>query len=200
MEAYYQIRSNGRKLLVRKNRNRIFKPIEWIEFLKHLKSKQIITFDFLMNTGARINEARNVKREDIDFKNNTINLKVTKDKKERKIHISSSFKNRLRKYVVGLKKNDYLPILSTPGGNIAMKKALQKAGIKDYYMFSIHSIRKTFETWLYCLRIEPTILFEHFGHKPTIAFERYIKGIPTDFDMGEKIQIRKRVGDLYNFF
>jgi len=54
------IRKDGMKYTVRNNRDRFFYPNEWMKFYDKLKNNQKMTFDFLINTGARINEARNV--------------------------------------------------------------------------------------------------------------------------------------------
>ena len=77
-------KKDGRQYSVRTNRDRFFFPAEWMRFDDALKDSQKLTFDFLINTGARINEARHVKVCDIDFVNKRVILRVTKNKsKER---------------------------------------------------------------------------------------------------------------------
>ena len=200
-----KIRSDGKKLSVRNNRDRFFYPDEWMKFFDKLKGSQKLTFMFLINTGARINEARNVRVGDIDITNKRMIIRVTKvraKKKEknprpRTIPISQEFAKYLNKFIRDnkLSNEDYLPILSTPGGNIAMKKALKEAGINDYYMFSIHNIRKTLETWLMSLNIDGFKIIAHIGHSFQVAAGSYISA--DVFSWEEKKKIRMIIGDLY---
>jgi integrase len=100
-------RKNGKSYSVRDNRDRYFFPSEWIKFFDGLKENQKLTFEFLINTGARINEAFHVKVGDIDVPNKRLILRVTKVKaakkektpRPRQISISSQFARRLNKYI-----------------------------------------------------------------------------------------------------
>ena len=76
-----------------------------------------------------------------------------------------------------------------------MKKALQSAGIEDYYMFSIHNIRKTLETWLMALGIDGLSITAHIGHSLQTAASHYVS--PDVFSWEEKTMMREIIGDLY---
>jgi len=203
--AHYVMRKNGRKNLVRENRDRFFYPEEWLKFREQLKSSQVITFEFLINTGARINEARNVRVGDIDLKNKRLILRVTKVRSKKKeknprprtIPISQEFAKKLKRHITfnKLGNDDYLGIMSTSGANLAMKKALNRAGIKDYHMFSIHNIRKTLETWLMSLGIDGFKIIAHIGHSFQVAAGSYISA--DVFSWEEKKIIRTIIGGLY---
>ena len=91
---------------------------------------------------------------------------------------------------------DTLKILSTPAANIAMKKALKKAGIKDWYMFSIHNVRKTLETWIIALDVDSLKVIKHFGHTLQVAAQHYVA--PDVFNWEDKQQIKQIIGDLYS--
>jgi len=189
-------RKNGKPYTVRNNRDRFFYPEEWGKFYDALKPMQKYTFNFLINTGARINEVRNVLPQDIDLERKRIVLRITKVKAKKKeksprpriIPISSQF-------VKFLKKNPNGKILSTPAANIAMKKALQRAGIKDWKMFSIHNIRKTLETWLMACDVDGLKICAHIGHSMAVAAGSYISA--DVFSWEEKSKIRMIIGDLY---
>jgi integrase len=196
----------NRKYTVRYHRTRVFFPHEWMAFFDKLPSSRgKITFHCLINTGARINEMRHVKFSDVDFKNKRMVLRVTKVRARegekhpipRIIPISTEF----RRYLENLREerklsyDDYIPILSTPAANIEMKKALQEAGIKDWQMFSVHNVRKTFETWLIALGVPLATIVTHQGHKTTTAIKEYIS--PGAFSYEEKRKIRAIIGDLY---
>jgi integrase len=184
-------------------------PDEWQAFYDILKPRQKITFNFLINTGARINEIRNVKVSDIDFDRGNIVLRVTKRiinrpgiQKEgvrtiRILSISSEFSKYLKKVVneYELKADDFFPILSTPAGNIAMKKALKDAGIGDYEMFSLHNCRKTLETWLLALGVDNFKLVKHFGHSMAVALKHYLSA--DVFNYEDRQKMREIIGDLF---
>lgn len=197
-------RSNGVKYSIRNNRQRFFYPDEWFAFYDRLKlRKQKITFSFLINTGSRINEARNIKVSDVDFSRNSIVLRITKSRDKegnrriRVISCSNQFIRYIKKIIndYDLKQDDCFPILSTPASNICLKKALNEAGIKDSFMFSVHNIRKTLETWLLALGVDSMKVIKHFGHSFKIASTHYIS--PDSFSHEDRKNMRSIIGDLY---
>jgi len=198
-------RVNGIVYSNRTNRDRFYYPEEWMKFYDKLKANQRITFDTLINTGARINEARHIKIADIDFERQSIILRVTKVKakkgernpRPRTISISSQFAKRLRAYVRDnqLTNDDYLGILSTPAANIAMKKTLQRVNIKDWYMFSIHNIRKTHGNWLKAFGIDGAEICLRLGHDYNTFVKSY--GSPDIFSFKDMQDMKIILGDLY---
>ena len=196
-------RSNNRTYTLKDDKNRFFYPNEFMRFFDKLKNKQKHTIKCLINTGARINEIRHVKMEDIDFNNNRMTLKVTKCKAKKKeskgrtriIPISNQFTRYLRNYATTKNPDDFLGILSTPATNIAIKKACRLSGIADYQNFSAHSIRKTLETWLMALGVDGLRLTAHIGHDIRTAAQHYVS--PDIFSFDEKKKMRLVIGDLY---
>lgn len=202
-------RSNKLPYTIRDNRDRFFFPDEWVAFYDQLKKRQKITFEFLINTGARINEVRNIRVSDIDMDRANIVLRVTKrvvnrpgkqkvgKSKIRILSVSTKFIKYLKKIIkqYDLGADDYFPVLSTPGANIGMKKALDKAGIKDWDMFSVHNVRKTLETWLIALDIDSFKIIKHFGHSLQIAIKHYVA--PDVFSFEDKRMMRQIIGDLF---
>jgi len=192
---------------VRENRDRIFTPNEWKLFYDCLTPKQQFTAMFLINTGARINEARNVRIVDCDTNNRRLTFMITKVKAKlgekhpvpRPIKISTEFAKYLKKYINNLpdeirnKNINKIGILSQPAFDIAMKKALKKAMIKDYYMFSAHQIRKTAENWVWCLGVPEMVFTKTFGHDIDTATQHYIKNDTYTFK--EKDIIKEIIGD-----
>ena len=199
------IKKDGKLYTIRGNRDRFFFPDEWMKFIDNSKSRQKFTFNSLINTGSRINEVRNVKVSDIDLDRKRIVLRVTKIKAKKKeksprpriIPISKQFSKYLRKHIRDNKlgNDDYLGILSTPAANIGMKKALQNSKIKDWQMFSIHNIRKTFEVWLMALNVDGLTITAHVGHSMQTAAGHYVS--PDVFSWEEKSKMREIIGDLY---
>jgi len=196
-------KKDGRKYSIRDNRDRFFYPSEWMKFFDALKSSQKFTFEFLLNTGARINEARHVKKEDIElqpyprllFKVTKIKaLKKEKKPKPRPMLLSTQFAKVVKKVIKNLNDEDYIPILSTPAAHIAMKKTLKEIGIKDWYMFSIHNIRKTIATWLIACGADGFKVAQYLGHDANTLRTHY--ATPDIFSLEEKNQMRLILGDL----
>ncbi len=197
------VRKDGKDYTIREDKLRFFFPDEFMAFFDKLKKKQKITFNFLVNTGMRINEARHVKVQDVDVGRQSIIIRVTKSRnkdgtrKLRVISVSSEFIRYLNKIIkeFDLKLEDNFPILSTPAANIGMKIALGKINIKDKGNFTVHTIRKTAEVWLLSLDIDSLKVSKHFGHTLAIAEKFYVS--PDTFSWEDKQQIRSIIGDLY---
>lgn len=204
-------KSDGRKYSVRDNRDRFFFPFEWMKFFDNLKDSQKITFDCLINTGGRINELINIKVSDIDFNNNRIILRVTKVKAKKKekaprprtISISSQFCKRLKKYCRDklliddkglILKDEILGLLSKPACHIALKNTLKRIEIKDWYMFSIHNIRKTHGNWLKALGVDSAEICTRLGHDMNTFLKSYSSS--DIFNYKDKQDMRLILGDL----
>jgi len=199
------VRSDGKSYTLKDNKDRFFYPKEYGKFEDKLKPKQKHSVRVLLNTGARINEARNILVSDIDFTNNRIVLRITKSKAKKKerigrtrvVPISTQFRRYLKRWVVDnkLKLSDKIGVLSTPALNIAMKKAAKESGIRDYYNLSPHNLRKTLEVWLMALGVDSLPLTAHIGHDIRTAAQYYVS--PDIFTWEEKKLIREVIGDLY---
>jgi len=201
---YIGERGDGKAYTVREDKSRIFLPDEWKTFYDCLKLQQRFTFYILLNTGARINEARHIKIEDIDFKNQRIVLRVTKHKKAdvhkshmRTLRVSTKCIREIRKHIndFHLSSNDYIKILSTPAANLAMEKALNKTKIKDKELFTIQSIRKTSETWCLALGIDSMLLSKRFGHNLMTMYQHYSQS--DAFSYNEKDFIKEFFDDTF---
>lgn len=202
-------RKNGLGYTIRANRGRFFFPDEWQAFYDALKDSQKPTFNFLINTGARIMEVQHIKVSDVDFDRGNIVLRVTKRivnrpgvqktgvAKIRVLTVSTEFTKYLKRLIAAyhLNDDDYFPILTTSSANIAMKKALIKCGIKDYAMFSVHNVRKTIETWLLALGIDNFTIVKHFGHSMNVALRHYVSS--DVFTYEDKENMRMVIGDLF---
>lgn len=213
-------RSDGKIWTKKNNKDRFFYPEEWYSFYEHLAdrqkernkdkhapmTRQQFTMMFLLHTGARINEARHVRVEDIDLGNKRLIFKVTKTKakkgekqgKPRIIPISNVLVGVIKRWITwkDLKPQEPIGILSTPACNLAIKKAAREAGIKDYKNFSAHNFRKTLEVWLMALGVGDLKLTAHIGHDIRTAASSYVS--PDIFTLNEMQGIREILGDLYD--
>jgi len=198
-------RKDGKTYTMKDDKNRFLYPKEYMKLEDQLRKKQKHSVKFLINTGARIMEAQHVLVQDIDFINKRIVLRKTKTKAKKKerigrmrtIPISTQFSKYLRKYIYDnkLEPTDKLNILSNPALNVAYKKAGEKAGIRDYYNISSHTMRKTLEVWLMALGVDSLPLTAHMGHDIATASQYYVS--PDIFSWEEKEEMRQIIGDLY---
>jgi len=202
-EKKYYRRSDGKKYTLKDNKNRFLFPDEYMLFEDALGKRQKFSVICLINTGARINELINVKKEDVDFERKRIVLRVTKTKaklKEKKgririIPISTKFAKYLNKKLKHKNSNDFIGILSNSSLNICYKKTGRKIGLKNPGDVSSHTFRKTLETWLMSLGIQDSALLAHFGHDLKTASSHYVS--PDIFSYEDKQKIRMIIGDLY---
>ena len=203
------IRSNGRKITKKSNKDRFFFPKEYMDFEDNLKPKQKHSIKCLLNTGARIKELQLAKVEDFIYNpqgRSRLILRHTKTKarkgefgsgKPRDVPLSKPFAKYLFKYIKEnkLQPKDNLQILSKPALNIAMKKTAKNINIRDPEDFSCHTMRKTLEVWLMALNVGDMKIIAHIGHDLKTAASHYVS--PDIFSWEDKRLIRQILGDLY---
>ena len=205
------MRSNGRKLTKKTNKNRFFFPDEWMMFEDKLKGRCKHSCKCLLFTGARWMEMKKAQVKDliiIPQGRSRLVLRHTKTKaskgeykfsdgRTRDLPISNAFAKYLGTYVIKnkLQLEDTFDILSKPALNIAMKKAARDALISNPEDFSPHNLRKTLEVWLMALGNDSMKLLAHFGHDMNTAAAHYVS--PDIFSWEDKKKIRQIIGDLY---
>jgi integrase len=204
------IKKNGVSYSVRKHRKTYFMPDIWVKLMENLNGKAEITADTLIQTGCRINEGRHSENRDIDYDRNTLRLRIVKTKAKKKgedrgvprtIPISTEFTKKLKKHFKNLPKGSKIGFLSTNAFNTALKKALKKIGIKDYYMYSAHSIRKTHGNYLKIManagmmKVDATEICLRLGHDYNTFLKDY--GSPGVMNNSDLILIKSILGDLY---
>jgi len=197
--------TDGRLYAVRTDRRRIFMPNEWELFFNALRNKNKRKFDFLLNTGARFDEATHIRPQDFDFERNNVRLWKTKTKarkgekigKPRTISLSSQYAGRIKKYIErkDIRPDEYLFKQKLVSANALMKRILKKIGVKDYYNFSSHNIRKTHGMYLKALGIDIAEICTRLGHDYDTYISHY--GSADIFSEKDMRQIRELLGDLY---
>jgi len=194
---------NGREYTVRKDPNRIFYPGEWKLFLKGLRDKNKFLFEFQFNTGCRIDEALYIRPCDFDFERNNVRLWKTKTKarkgetygKPRTISISSKFSKRMKMYCNKFGNEDKIFKGSAQSVGQLLKRVLKKIGIKDYYNFASHNIRKTHGMYLKALGIDSAEICTRLGHDYATYLKHY--GSADTFSEKDMTGIRELLDDLY---
>lgn len=216
------IKSDGTRYSVRDFRNRYFFPDEWKEFLKRIKQGKVFIFELLMMTGARIEEALCIKESNLREDRKYLTLFVTKIKAKKKetkptprdIVLSSQFIKKMKKYIQenNIKEGQYLFLDNSKVYNTRaelkketkskavaisqmMKRALKKSGIKDYWNFSLHNIRKTHGMYLKAMDIKFEEICKRLGHDANTYLKHY--GSSDVFTRADKQEIIKILGDVY---
>jgi len=203
----FGIKSDGIKYSIRDDRSRFFYPEEWIRFINSIKKTKQLLFEILIQTGARIEEALNIKPKDFDWERNNITLRVTKIKarknervgKARTFPVSSQFIRKAKNYINEnkIKDDSFLFTTTKQAAWQLLRRSLKKAKIKDDWNFGLHNIRKTHGNWLKALEISAEEICLRLGHD----FNTYLKhyGSPNIFDRKDKMLMIKILGDVYGF-
>ena len=209
---YVGIKSNGTKYSVRKDRHRYFFPEEWIRFLNSIKEDKRILFETLLQTGARIEEALNLKPKDFIWDNNSVTLRVTKSKakkgeskilggKQRSFGVSSQYIRKVRKYIREnkIKDDDFLFPVTKQSVSQLFKRGLKKAGLKEWE-FSLHNIRKTSGMWLKTVQrrgvdLDVSEICMRLGHDHNTFLKHY--GSPSIFTDQQRDKIVEILGSVY---
>lgn len=194
---------NGIKYSVRKDRNRYFYPYQWKQFINKTNPRKRGIFEFLINTGCRINEARHIRLKDFDFDRNNVRIWKTKTKakkkekfgKPRTISISSSYCKEVRKYYKDKKEDEYLYPVTAQAVWQMTRRTLKKAGIKDWYNFGLHNIRKTHGMWLKAIGVDPGEICLRLGHDMATYLKHY--GSADIFNERDIREIETLFDDLY---
>jgi len=205
-------KSDGKEYSVRADRNRYFYPEEWIQFMKSLKSSKRMIFETLLQTGARIDEALNLKPKDFIWENNSVTLRVTKSKakkgenkvlggKRRNFGISSQFARKMRAYIKDNKigENELIFPVTQQAVYQMLKRALKKVGMNEWE-FSLHNIRKTSGMWLKTVQrrgvdLDVSEICMRLGHDHNTFLKHY--GSPSVFTDQQRDKIVEIIGDVY---
>lgn len=193
----------GKKYSVRTDRRRFFYPNEWKLFFESLRKKNKPLFDFMFNTGARINEVLHIRPCDFDFSRGNVRLWKTKIKaskgekfgKPRTISLSSGFVKRMKGWSKKFKNNEFIFSGSIQSANQLLKFRLKKLGIKDWYNFSTHNIRKTHGMYLKALGIDIGEICTRLGHNYDTYISHY--GSADVFSEKDIRDIRQLLDNLY---
>ncbi len=136
-----------------------------IESTNNLKHRLLIMV--LYYAGLRLDEARNLKWQDLDFDRDIIHLKTAKGDKERVVFFHAKLKDLLKLYGI---KSEGLIFISQIGNKYnkrtiqqVVKGAAKKAGIKK--KVSPHTLRHSFATHLLESGADIRYIQQLLGHK-----------------------------------
>lgn len=206
------IKSDGKKYTVRADRQRYFRPHEWLLFIEHVKPDRRLLFETLLQTGGRIDEVLNIKPSDFIWEENSVRLRVTKSKakkgeskvlggKQRSFGVSSSFIRKIRKYIRdnSIKDDEFLFPITKQAVSQMFKRTLAAAGLNEWE-FSLHNIRKTTGMWLKTVQrrgedLDVSEICMRLGHDHNTFLKHY--GSPSIFTDQQRDKIVDILGDVY---
>jgi len=129
--------------------------------------KHRIILKILYGCGLRVSEAVNLKKQDINFEEGLMHIKLAKGKKDRFVKIPESIKEELRSYCNLL--NNELLFPSNQGGKLTtgtiqlvVKNSAEKAEIKKHV--HPHTLRHSYATHLLEKGIDLRIIQKLLGH------------------------------------
>jgi integrase len=149
-------------------------------------------FKFAVQTGMRRGEINNLKWQDVDFENKTINIRCSADfrpkfGKERTLHLSPNVEKLLLKVRASQTNQglDYEYVFVTPEGKRLAKDRLTREfkiaaraiGLSEDLSF--HALRRTFATQLVRNGVGVNTIKGTLGHASTKTTDRYL-GTPAE--------------------
>jgi|TARA_R100000501_G_C2626860_1_gene120652 integrase len=184
----------------KENKKRFFYPDEFEKMLDYCNKNQCFTAKVMINTGSRINEARHIRKNNLNTERKSIVLEQTKVRarlgeripEPRTIAVSSQFFRYIKENL-----NTHR-ILSTNAFNIGLKESAMVAGINKPEQFSSHHLRKTFGTWMLALGVDGFKLAQHLGHTPNELARDYATN--DVFSHKDKQIMRSILGNLPDRF
>jgi len=186
------------------NPKRFFYPQEWLRFINTIANQDHkFWFEFYLHTGVRYKELKAVQVRDINTERETLLIRDPKASlgrtgKQREIEISTYLRNRIAAQVKakGLGRMDTFGIPRVQYLDKRIKTYARKAQVEDWQNFSMHNLRKTFETWCCAsLNINPIILSHHMGHTIDVASMYYV-GLSL-LKSDDKVLIRTILDNLF---
>ncbi len=146
-----------------------------IEVTRNIKHKLIIKI--LYGCGLRVSEVINLKKEDVNFNEELIKIKLAKGRKDRFVKIPDSLKKELESYCN--LHNEEVLFPSSRGGKLTtatirkiIKNASKKAGIKKN--IHPHTLRHSFATHLLESGTDLRIIQKLLGHSDIKTTQIYL--------------------------
>ena len=178
------------------DRKKFLYPFQFQNIFELANSRQKYNLLVMINTGARINEIRNVKKTHLDKERKNIYLWKTKVRAERGetqpdpriIPVSTKFFNYLYKNI------DTFKVFSTNQYKHFLQQLAKECEVENWKDLSSHNMRKTFGTWMLALNINGFKLAQHLGHTPEQLLKDYAS--PDIFNQDDKDRMREILDDL----
>jgi len=178
----------------KENKVRYLDPDEWETFIYSVNENLRKYYWFLLLTGMRYKEAKNVKKGHINWKNRSIIIFTPKGGVQRSANFSSFGKEKIEEMFAGLNENDTLSFPTIQHLIQTLHRVCKEKGIKYWKDLSIHNIRKQHENYCIACDLSRDKLTAHMGHTPATAIKHYNSSVFIK-DIKQLKKIRLWVGD-----
>ena len=150
-EGYISAPINIKMPRVEQKKMRVLSPEELNQILKVCKTPRDKTLIlFLVDSGMRRSEARNLNWIDVDIPSGVVNIRRSKSKKARSSFIGVKTRRSLLRYRRTISHEDNDPVFQTqtatrltPSG---FRQVIRRISNKSGILFSAHDLRRTFAT------------------------------------------------------
>lgn len=150
---------------------------------------------FLLNTGCRVGEALSLRWENIDFRNRTIKIELSKSGRKREIPMNSVVFSLLKELKV---KSPSFYVFSYPDGrplrNIrtAWKLTTRRANLRG---LRLHDLRHTFCSRLVERGVDLSVVKELAGHQDIRTTQRYLH--PLTSHKRQAVEVLTQIGHKF---
>lgn len=178
---------------------RFFNPDDWETFVYAVPINLRFYYWFLMLTGMRYKEAKNVKWNNIDVGNKQLIVTNPKGGKVMRYTQLSSFTIKtLKQYKQdnNIKDEDTFNFPTIQHLIQTMKRILEEKKIDGWKDFSVHNLRKTHENYLVGLDLNTAKITQHMGHNLNTANKHYLSSSFIK-DKKQLDKIRFWLGDIF---
>ncbi len=184
-EGYITAPINIKMPRVEQKKMRVLSPEELNQILKVCKKprdKALILF--LVDSGMRRSEARNLNWIDVDIPSGVVNIRRSKSKKARSVFIGVKTRRALLRYRRTISHEDNDPLFQTQTGTrltpSGFRQVIRRISEKSEIPFSAHDLRRTFATLSLKAGMNVLHLQSLLGHSSLEMTRRYVQMVEDD--------------------
>ena len=190
-EGYMSAHINVKMPRVEQKKMRVLSPDELKKILKVCKKprdKALILF--LVDSGMRRSEARNLNWIDVDIPSGVVNIRRSKSKKARSVFIGVKTRRALLRYRRTITHEDNDPLFQTQTGTrlkaSGFRQVIRRISEKSCIPFSAHDLRRTFATLSLKAGMNVLHLQSLLGHSSLEMTRRYVQMVEDDLGESHK--------------
>ena len=190
-ERYISAPINIKMPRVEQKKMRVLSPEELKQILKVCKKPRDKTLIlFLVDSGMRRSEARNLNWVHVDIPSGSVNIRRSKSKKARFVFIGVKTRRALLRYRRTISREDNDPVFQTQSGTrlkpSGLREVFRRISVKTGIPFSAHDLRRTFATLSLKAGMNVLHLQSLLGHSSLEMTRRYVQMVEEDLGESHK--------------
>jgi site-specific recombinase XerD len=190
-EGYISAPINIKMPRVEQKKMRVLSPDELsliLKVCKKLRDKTLLLF--LVDSGMRTSEARNLNWIDVDIPSGVVNIRRSKNKKSRSVFIGVKTRRAMLRYRRLVSHEDNDPLFQTQTGTrlkpSGFRQVIRRISEKSGIPFSAHDLRRTFATLSLKAGMNVLHLQSLLGHSSLEMTRRYVLMVQDDLGEAHK--------------